>query len=146
MSVRIGLRKLSKIESYKNASDLLAHTFQYADFKHFSKSDKDIVWKLRELAIEILTNTVKGLELFPTCPKDIEMRREYFLKAIASNNALDGLLSALYGCCIAVNQPKVILVKEITDYGWEHWGELNEKQNKLLQGLIKADNEKKFDK
>lgn len=143
MSVLARDRRLSKLESYKNASDLVAHTFRYADFKHFSKSDKDIVWKLRELAMEVLTNTIKGLDTYPNCEMAVELRKEFFLRALASNNALDGLLSTLLAC-IFVKDAKVILVKGISDYGWLQWGELNAQQNKLLKGLLEADKKLTF--
>ena len=128
MSVPLGKRKPSGVQYLDTARELAIHTLRYTN-KKFAKKDTDIIRRLRDLALDILENVSSANSIFVKTQKDKEMRRTCLMNARNNLFSLSSLLSVVME----------VINNEITEYGWTCWGELIDKEIKLITGLMRSD-------
>lgn len=142
-------RRESGIQYIDTARELVVHTIGYA--RKFPKSmmfllTKDIV----DTAKSIYTNVVIANSCKPTSADAVKFRRAHFDEARGQIDALDGLLSIaleMYSEKLLEKSVKTtdkdgnerVKKQGISDYGWVHWGELLEKEKKLIKGILAVD-------
>lgn len=125
MSVLSSDRHDSVVEFVNNARELCEHTLRYTN-KKFANSQKDIVTRIRNLALSIYENVIAGNSIYAKTENDKQLRRQYFVQARAECYSLSALLSAV----------KKILQTNVSDYGWLMFGKYLSNEMKLLTALI----------
>lgn len=128
MSVPMGKRKPSPIQFLETARELAVHTLKYTN-KTFAKKDTDVIRRLRDLAINIFNNASAANSVFVATQEDKAIRRQYLVNARGDLFALSSMLSVVME----------VISTEITEYGWSHWGELIDKEIRLITALMKKD-------
>jgi len=129
MSTRVDQRNPSPIQFIDTAKELVAHTWRY--LIKFPKTSRFIFQtKLNDLAMEVYEYVVKANTIYTRKDNinDIEAKRQLINKSLGALNSFEGFLS------IAQVNHKT----EITNYGWEQWGILIDKERILLTGLLKS--------
>ena len=122
-------RKPSPVQFIDTAKELVEHTWFY--ISKFPKSTRFIFQtKISDLAMDLYINTQRANSIFVEKENeaDRQNKRECVQQALGIINSLEGLLSII----------QLKYYSEITEYGWKHWGELIDKERKLLSGLLKS--------
>lgn len=127
MSVLVSKRHQSKVEFIDNSRELLIHTLHCV--KKFPKSvtfylSQDVV----KFARDSYTKVVRGNHVYPDTVSKYELKMSYIQGAYDDVVALSSLISIMFD----------IYKDCLTDYGWEHWGDLINKEKILLSGLLKT--------
>ena len=150
-------RKESRMKYLDTAVQLYEHTAQYTR-KQFSRKDWDYVVRLRDKADLILMKVCEANSIFPTTREDFDTRRKLLIEARGVCYALVSVLSSMqrlskqvekdseqdkdsYKYTKKVNKPN-ILVNSVTDYGWDHWGDLCVDEIAAIDGILRSDKER----
>lgn len=150
-------RKESKMKYLDTAVQLYEHTAQYTR-KQFSRKDWDYVVRLRDKADLILMKVCEANSIFPTTKEDFEKRRILLIEARGVCYALAAILSSMqrlskqvekdteqdkeaYKYTKKAHKPDV-LVNSVTDYGWDHWGDLCWDEITAIDGILRSDKER----
>lgn len=132
MSVIKSKRSTSSAQFLDTARDLHIYTLKTCtNQKRFPKKytffiTQDIV----KTASNIHTLVKKGNSIFPSCVRDVEMRREYFVQASAELQSLISQIGVAY---------ETFPIRDKTMTTW--LGKIHE-EIKLLKSVIKADEER----
>lgn len=137
MSVRANQRRPSEIQYIDTARELVVHTLSYA--RKFPKSltflfTKDIV----DCARKVYTEAMIANSCFPNKKEAVIFRYNHLMEAKGQLDALDGLLSIaleMFSNKLIENEKG----KNISDFGWVHWGELIDKEKNLIKKVLASD-------
>ena len=129
MSVPAWKRNESAVQYVDTARELYEHTLRYC--RKFPKSATFLVTKdVVDAAKSVFVNVLGANRIYPKTEGDRAQRRGKLYDALGGLAALDAIIPIakdLYG------------LKEISDYGWVHWGELIAKEGNLIKKVMASD-------
>ncbi len=129
MSVPSWKRNESSVQFIDTARELYEHTLRYC--RKFPKSAMFFVTKdIVEASKAVFSDVLAANRIYPKTIGDIAQRRAKLYDALGGLSALDAIIPIakdIYG------------LKDISDYGWLHWGELIVKEGNLIKKVMASD-------
>ena len=147
MSVLKSKRAVSKAEFINTANQIYVETVNFLT-RLSARYSRLIAEPTAKLAGEVLDHAEKANSIYPSDPQRIELRKAHLLEARASLMALDVRLSHCYA--ILDHNPEVAFTnstgkqveagkaEQKLENMAQSLGELIDKENELLKGVIKA--------
>ena len=129
MSVPSWKRNESAVQYVDTARELYEHTLRYC--RKFPKSATFLVTKdVVDAAKGVFTNVLAANRIYPKTEGDRAQRRAKLFDALGGLAALDAIIP------IAKD---IFGLKDVSDYGWAHWGELIVKEGNLIKKVMASD-------
>ena len=151
MSVLKQKRTTSKAEFINTANQIYIETINFLT-RLSARYSRLVAEPIAKLAGEIIDHAEKANSIFPSDQQRIELRKAHLLEARASLMALDVRLTHVYLIlnqnpqgCFTTSSGKSVDAKKATerlDKMAQKLGELIDKENDLLQGMIGTVNRK----
>ena len=144
-------RKPSAVQYIDTARELVVHTIAYC--KKFPKNLTFLLTnKIVALSEKIYVCVVTAQAKFPKSERDIAERRTLLTDALGSIASMDCLLGiakdlqartsdAEYGQEAGKEKSK-----KVSDYGWCHWGDLMDTEERLIKAVLSSDEKLSFEK
>ena len=147
MSVLKNKRAISKAEFINTANQIYIETLGFLT-RLSARYSRLIAEPIAKLAGEVLDHSEKANSIYPSDPQRIELRKAHLLEARASLMALDVRLSYCYAILdqnpegaftnSKGKQVEAGKAEEKLDKMAQSLGDLIDKENELLKGVIKA--------
>lgn len=152
MSVLLSKRSESKAEFVNTANEIYTRTIAFLT-RLSARYSRLIAADVARLASEVVDNAEKANSIFPSDTVRRDLRERHLLEARASLMALDVKLSQCYQImslnaegCFETSTGKAVAksdaIKKL-DKMSQTLGELIDKENTLLTGVLKSDQQKK---